>query len=100
MIQGDISTCYDTIDQKRLFNILRKLFKDQFLIDTLIKIFKSPIKDLEKGGVDCSKGKGLPQGSPLSPVLLNVYLSEFDYFIEGLKKECDRGKPQTNASKE
>jgi len=103
MIQADISKCYDSIDQKRLYNILRKLFIDQFLIDILAKVFSSPIKaikDVEKGGSNCSNGKGLPQGNPLSPILANIYLNEFDYFIGRLKDEYDRGKPISNNTKE
>lgn len=100
MIQGDIAKCYDTIDQKRLYNIMGKVLDDQMLIDTIANIFTAPVKNLKAGGPDCSTGKGVPQGNPLSPLLANIYLSELDRFVLSLKKEYDKGKPISNASPE
>lgn len=51
------------------------------------------IKDIEKGGPDTSKGVGVLQGDPLSPLLTNIYLNEFDNYIKELKKEVDCGSP-------
>jgi retron-type reverse transcriptase len=99
-IKADIEKCYDTIDQKRLLSILKKSFTDQLMLDTLNKFFKMSVKDVEKGGPDTSKGIGLPQGNPLSPLLANVYLNEFDYFIDDLKKEIDKGTPNNTTTKE
>jgi len=100
MIQGDISKCFDSVDQKRLINILKKVFHDQHLLDVIIKIFSSPIKGIEKGGQDISKGRGLPQGNPMSPILMNVYLNEFDNFINDLMEEHNKGKPVSTTTKE
>lgn len=100
VIAGDIAKCYDTVDQKRLINILRKLFDDQILIDTLFKFFSSTVKSLEAGGPDCSKGKGVPQGNPLSPVLANIYLTEFDHFMSKLQAENNKGKPSATTTPE
>lgn len=52
-----------------------------------------PVKDLDLGGPDTSKGVGVPQGNPLSPLLANAYLNELDHFIDLLKKEVDKGSP-------
>lgn len=48
--------CYDTIDQKRLISILKESFDDQLFVDTLNKLFKTPVKGVEQGGPDTSKG--------------------------------------------
>ena len=92
-IKADIIKCYDTIDQKRLISILKESFDDQLFVDTLNKFFKTPIKGVEQGGPDPSKGVGVPQGNPLSPILANIYLNEFDHFLGRLKKETDKGTP-------
>lgn len=99
-IKADIEKCYDTIDQKRLLSILKKSFKDQLMLDTLNKLFKMPIKDVHKGGPDFSKGLGVPQENPLSLLLANVYLNEFDSFIKNLKKEVNKGTPKSLTTEE
>ena len=93
LIKADIYKCYDTIDQKRLISILRESIDDQILVETLYKFFNMPVKNLDLGGPDTSKGVGVPQGNPLSPLLANVYLNELDHFIDRLKKEVDKGSP-------
>jgi retron-type reverse transcriptase len=93
LIKADIQKCYDTIDQKRLISILRESIDDQFMVDTLYKFFNMPVKNLNLGGPDTSKGIGVPQGNPLSPLLANVYLNELDHFMGRLKKEVDKGIP-------
>lgn len=99
-IKADVEKCYDTIDQKRLLSILKKSFKDQLMLDTLNKFFKIVIKDVDKSGPDPSKGLGVLQGNPLSPLLANIYLNEFDHFIDSLKKEIDKGTPISTTTKE
>lgn len=99
-IKVDVEKCYDTIDQKRLLSILKESFKDQLMLDTLNKFFKMTIKDVGKGGLDTSKGIGVPQGNPLSPLLANVYLNEFDHFVDSLKKKVDKGTPTNKTTKE
>jgi retron-type reverse transcriptase len=94
LIKADIQKCYDTIDQKRLISILRESIEDQIMVDTLHKLFKMPVKNLDLGGPETSKGVGVPQGNPLSPLLANVYLNELDHFIDFLKKEVDKGSPR------
>jgi len=100
LIKADIVKCYDTIDQKRLISILKESIEDQFMIDTLYKLFNMPVKNLELGGPDTSKGVGVPQGNPLSPLLANVYLNELDQFMDLLKKEVDKGSPIGITTKE
>lgn len=90
-IKADVEKCYDTIDQKRLLSILKESFEDPLMLDTLNKFFTMTIKDMRKCGPDPIKGIGIPQGNPLSPLLANVYLNEFDHFVDSLIKEVNKG---------
>jgi retron-type reverse transcriptase len=99
-IKADLEKCYDTINQKRLLFILEQSFKDPLMRDTLNKFFKMPVKNVEKGGADTSKGVGVPHGNPLSPFLVNICLNEFDYFMDDLKKEIDKGISVNTITKE
>lgn len=99
-VKADIKGCFDNIDQKRLLSILGESCQDQMLKDTLYKIFKTPVKDKDKGGPDTSKGIGLPQGNPLSQVLANIYLNELDWFVNDLKEEVNKGTPSNTTTKE
>jgi retron-type reverse transcriptase len=81
-----------------LISILGKSIKDQIMVDTLYKLFKMPVKNLDLGGPDTSKGVGVPQGNPLSPLLANIYLNELDHFIDILKNEVDKGFPGQTTS--
>jgi len=93
LMKADIQKCYDTINQKRLISILRMSIEDQIMMDTLYKFFNMPVKNLDEGGPDTSKGVGVPQGNSLSPLLANVYLNELDHFMDSLKNEVDKGTP-------
>ena len=63
------------------------------MVDTLYKLFNIPVKGLNLGGPDTSKGVGIPQGNPLSSLLVNVYLNELDHFMDQLKKSVDKEVP-------
>ena len=89
-IKAGVKKCHDAINQKRLLSILKKLFKDQLMFDTLNKFFKMTIEDVGKDGPNSNKGLGILQTNPLSPLLANVYFNEFDHFIDSLKKEIDK----------
>ncbi|HOP86857.1 MAG TPA: reverse transcriptase domain-containing protein [Syntrophorhabdaceae bacterium] len=72
-IKADIATFFDSVNLEKLYFILDGLFPFEPLTET--------IKDLI-GHFTAKNIKGLPQGSPLSPVLSNLYLTRFDMDME------------------
>lgn len=99
-IKADVEKCFDAIEQKRLLSIFRESIEDQLMQDTLNKLFRMTIKDIEKGSPDFSKGIGVPQVNPLNPLLANIYLNEFDHFVGSLKKKIDKSKASGKTTKE
>lgn len=88
-IEGDISKCFDRIDHNILMNLLKERISDERFLRLLWKALRA-------GYVQFNRSKlsliGTPQGSIISPILSNVYLNEFDKFIENLKSNFDKGK--------
>ena len=74
ILKGDIKKCFASIDQKILFEILKKNIKDS---DTLI-LLRTIIKSFSSGVIY----KGLPLGNLTSQLLVNIYLNEFDQFVK------------------
>ena len=74
-VQVDLSKYFDTIGHDMLLNLLRQTIKDERVIKLIKKYLKSGIME---NGVIVRTEKGTPQGGPLSPLLANIYLNEFD----------------------
>lgn len=74
-VQVDLSKYFDTINHDLLLNLLRQTIKDGRVIKLIKKYLKSGIME---NGVIVRTEKGTPQGGPLSPLLANIYLNEFD----------------------
>ena len=99
-VDVDIRKCDDSIDQKRLINILNERLDDRRLFDLLNSLFKAEVLFKERGGPDTSAGLGVPQGNPLSPLLANIYLHKLDDKMADLKKEIDKGQPSSRTTPE
>lgn len=76
----DLSKYFDTLNHELFMNLLRKQIHDKRVIALIKKYLKSGV--MEKGVV-CKTEEGSPQGGPLSPLLANIYLNEFDREMEG-----------------
>lgn len=78
-IEGDIKGAYDTVQHKILLNILEKRFTDK-------KFLRLIQEGLECGYMlDFIKYEtilGTPQGTICSPILFNIYMQEFDKFVQ------------------
>lgn len=86
-VEGDIKGCFDNIDHHILINIIRRRIADESFIELLWKFLRAGY--LENWEYNATYS-GAPQGSGVSPILANIYLSELDVFVEKLKAEFDR----------
>ena len=79
-VQLDLSKYFDTINHDMLMNIIRRTVKDDRVIQLIKKYLKSGVME---NGLRVKTEEGSPQGGPLSPLLANIYLNEFDKEFEG-----------------
>lgn len=84
IIKADVKAFFDEVDHQVLINLLKQRIDDQKFIHLIWKLIRCGY--MENGQLFKSK-KGTPQGGNASPILANIYLHEFDLFIESLKKE-------------
>ena len=88
-IEGDIVNYFDTINHKKLMEIINQQIKDQQIIDLLWKFLRAGVvidNQYQRTTI------GVPQGGIISPILSNIYLHCFDMYIDKLKKELDTEK--------
>ncbi|MBT9171598.1 MAG: Group II intron-encoded protein LtrA [Actinobacteria bacterium] len=78
ILKCDIRKFFETTDHKILLSTIRKRIKDTsalWLLEEIIESFSSPYSTL-------FERKGLPIGNLTSRLFANIYLNEFDQFIE------------------
>jgi len=88
-IEGDIKSYFDTVDHHLLIDILRRRIKDEYFIALIWKFLRAGY--LENGALH-RPAKGLHQGSLVSPVLANIYLNEFDRYMDAYKSSFQKGE--------
>lgn len=80
VVDADIASFFAEIDHERLVREVAELVQDVGIID-LIKVWlKAPITDLE---TTWRPTKGIALGSPISPLLANLYLDHLDEALLG-----------------
>lgn len=97
MVEGDIKACFDCFDHHVLIDILRRRIKDEAFLSLMWKFLKAGYMEQWEYHKTYS---GTPQGSGMSPILANIYLSELDAFMEEYKARFDTEPFKRNASKE
>lgn len=80
-IEGDIKGFFDNVDHSVLAGLLEQKINDQQFIDLYWKLAKAGYVE---DGIKRESPLGVPQGGILSPLLSNIYLHEFDVFMESL----------------
>ena len=79
IVDLDIEKYFDTVNHDKLISILRKEVNDSITLHLIRSFLKAGIME---DGLVSSSIKGVPQGGPLSPILSNIYLNEFDKELE------------------
>lgn len=71
VLEADIKGFFDNVDQKQLMEFLAHDIEDKNFNRYIVRFLKSGIME---GGKHHESDKGTAQGSPISPILANVYL--------------------------
>ena len=79
VIEGDLSSYFDTVHHKLLMSCVRKRIYDARFLTLLWRFIKAGHIDK---GLFCAASKGVPQGGVISPLLSNIMLNEFDQWLD------------------
>src|SRR2546428_10444932 len=79
VIEGDITSYFDTIPHRRLIKAIKKRVADRDIRDLLWKFLRAGVMYQDKF---CETLTGTPQGGIISPLLANIYLHELDKYME------------------
>lgn len=77
VVDADIESYFDNIDHGLLLAKLRRTLDDHSLLP-LVELWLAATVQPGDGGQPYLLTKGVPQGSPISPLLANLYLDDLD----------------------
>ena len=75
VIEGDISSYFDTIHHPKLLRLLGRRIKDKKILQLIWKFLRAGVME-KRTFRDTTLGT--PQGGIISPLLANIYLHELD----------------------
>jgi group II intron reverse transcriptase/maturase len=78
VIEGDLSSYFDTVHQRLLMKAVRRRISDGRFMTLLWKIIKAGHIDV---ALFQAASEGVPQGGVISPLLSNIMLNEFDQYL-------------------
>lgn len=87
-LEGDISKCFDSFDHHILMNLIESKIKDRRFTALIWKALQAGYCEFHEVK---SAIVGTPQGSIISPILANIYLTPLDRFMENRIAGYDRG---------
>ena len=79
VIEGDLSSYFDTVYHKLLMKCVRKRVRDERFLTVLWRTIKAGHIDQ---GLFRAASEGVPQGGVISPLLSNIMLNEFDQWLD------------------
>jgi RNA-directed DNA polymerase len=93
VIDADLSGYFDSIPHAELLKSLSRRVSDRRLLGLIKMWLEAPVEEIDERGRhhrttrSKDEGRGTPQGSPLSPLLSNVYMRRFVYGWKALGHE-------------
>jgi len=88
-VEGDIKNYFDMVDHHILISILRRRIKDEYFISLIWKFLRAGYVE---NNILHVPDRGLHQGNLISPVLANIYLNEFDQYMDSYRTSFNTGK--------
>jgi RNA-directed DNA polymerase len=76
----DLKSFFDEVNHDKLMHLLDEHVEDKSLKKLIGAILRAPVQ--RPDGSRYKRGKGTPQGGPLSPLLANIYLDPLDKELE------------------
>ncbi|MDL2258992.1 group II intron reverse transcriptase/maturase [Eubacteriales bacterium OttesenSCG-928-K08] len=89
VVEGDITGCFDNVDHDILLQILSRKISDGRFLELIRRFLKAGYFEFHQVKNSLS---GVPQGGIISPILSNIYMHEFDLYMELLAKKLTQGK--------
>jgi RNA-directed DNA polymerase len=78
VIEGDIKAYFDTIHHNKLMTLLKRRIADKKVLAVIWQLLKAGVME---DGLFSKTEEGTPQGGVISPLLANIYLHEFDRYL-------------------
>jgi RNA-directed DNA polymerase len=83
VVDADLSSYFDEIPHAELLKSLSRRISDRHLLGLIKMWLEAPVEEIDERGRhhrttrNKDEGRGSPQGSPLSPLLANIYMRRF-----------------------
>jgi len=79
VFESDVDDFFDSVSLQRLEDRLRGLYDEDPAVDAILAWMRAPVR---YHGELIERRDGLPQGAPLSPLMANLMLDDFDSDME------------------
>lgn len=88
VIEGDISKCFDSIDHHKLMDLIEAKISDRKFTRLIWKSLRAGYFEFFRYHNNIA---GTPQGSIISPILANIFMTQLDDFVEELEANFNKG---------
>ena len=98
IVDADLAGFFDSLPHSELLKSVARRVVDGAMLHLIKMWLKAPVEETDDRGKkhrstrNRDEGRGTPQGSPISPLLSNMYLTEVDRMLERAKETTRNGK--------